>query len=156
CQQTALALALARDEWGELWSPWRLRPPPPWLGGSGPPARRHPGENKAPLLAPHRPPAPIAPLPRAVERLGKRRHEVANQITRAGSSIALNIREGAERRGKDREHLWRIAAGSAAEVDEALHVARAWGYADAALVGPAQSLASRVLALLWRLAPPRR
>jgi four helix bundle protein len=86
----------------------------------------------------------------------KRDRDLASQMRRAGASITLNMREGAERRGKDREHLWRVAAGSAAEVDEALHVALAWGYVPGELIEPAQSLASRVLALLWRLAPPRR
>jgi four helix bundle protein len=86
----------------------------------------------------------------------KKDRDLASQIRRAAASITLNLREGAERRGKDREHLWRIAAGSAAEVDEALHIALAWDYAPAELVTPAQALASRVIALLWRLAPPRR
>jgi four helix bundle protein len=98
----------------------------------------------------------ICALREPVERIEKRDRSLADQLRRAGSSVTLNIREGAERRGKDREHLWRVAAGSAAEVDEALHTALAWGYAPHDLIAPAQTLASRVLALLWRLAPPKR
>jgi four helix bundle protein len=97
----------------------------------------------------------LVALREPLEHIEKHDRDLARQIRRAGPSITLNLREGAERRGQDRFHLWRIAAGSAAEVDEALHTALAWQYAPAGLLAPAQALASRVIALLWRLAPPR-
>jgi len=74
--------------------------------------------------------------------------DLARQIRRAATSVPLNLSEGRQRAGKDRKHLWRVAAGSAAETAEALHVAVSWGYVDAA-----DALASldRVRAMLWRL-----
>ena len=98
----------------------------------------------------------LVALREPLERIEKCDRDLAKQMRRAGASITLNLREGAERRGQDRYHLWRIAAGSAAEIDEALRTALAWGYAPAELLSPAQMLASRVIALLWRLAPPKR
>ena len=98
----------------------------------------------------------LVSLRAVIDRIEKKDRDLASQIRRASASITLNLREGAERRGKDREHLWRIAAGSTAEVDEALHIALAWDYVPEELVAPARALASRVIALLWRLAPPRR
>jgi len=98
----------------------------------------------------------LAALREPLERIEKSDRDLGKQMRRAGASITLNLREGAERRGQDRYHLWRIAAGSAAEVDEALYTALAWGYAPAELLAPAQALAGRVIALLWRLAPPKR
>ena len=81
---------------------------------------------------------------------------LADQIRRAGSSVPLNVAEGARRSGKDRNHSYRIAAGSAAEVRAALSVARGWEYVDATQARAADELLDRVLALLWRLTHPRR
>ncbi|MGK5082971.1 four helix bundle protein [Bdellovibrionota bacterium FG-1] len=76
---------------------------------------------------------------------------LADQIRRAGSSVPLNISEGARRQGKDRLHAYRIAAGSAAEVRAALSVAHGWGYVDATQAQQADAVLDRILALLWRL-----
>jgi len=45
-----------------------------------------------------------------------RRHDadLARQIVRAASSIAANVAEASHRVGRDRLHLFRVAAGSAA------------------------------------------
>ncbi len=56
---------------------------------------------------------------------------LADQLTRAASSVLLNLGEGAERRGADRLHLYRVAAGSAAEVRCALEAAEALGFVEA-------------------------
>jgi four helix bundle protein len=80
---------------------------------------------------------------------------LADQIRRAGSSIPLNISEGARRQGKDRTHAYRIAAGSAAEVRAALSVAHAWGYIDSSRAQQADEILDRILALLWRLTHTR-
>jgi four helix bundle protein len=77
------------------------------------------------------------------------------QIRRASASIALNIAEGAQRSGKDRLQHYRIAAGSAAEVHAALRIAAAWRYITSDVLMPAQALATRTVALLWRLTHPR-
>jgi len=56
----------------------------------------------------------------------KNRH-LADQLLRASSSTPLNLSEGSARRGADRMHLYRIAAGSAAETRTCLQVAIASG-----------------------------
>ena len=43
-----------------------------------------------------------------------------NQASRSAISIVSNIAEGNERRGKDRQQLFRIAKGSLAELNEQL------------------------------------
>lgn len=75
--------------------------------------------------------------------------DLASQIRRAGSSILLNLAEGAGRRGRDRIHFYRIALGSAREVRAALDVARAWKAIGSS--PEADALLDRVCAMLWRL-----
>ena len=87
----------------------------------------------------------------AVERIARRDKDLASQIKRAASSVPLCISEGAQRVGKDRFHLYRVAAGSAAEVRAALGVATAWGYIDDADVHEVLELLDRVIAMLWKL-----
>ena len=38
---------------------------------------------------------------------------LAQQLRRAAASVPLNLSEGRRRQGRDRLHLWRVAAGSA-------------------------------------------
>ncbi len=84
-----------------------------------------------------------------VEQIAKRDRALADQIRRAGSGVALQLAEGAERVGRDRTHLFRVARGSTLEVDAALRVAVAWRYIDDA---PAVAVAlDRLRAMLWRL-----
>jgi len=80
--------------------------------------------------------------------------DLADQIRRAGSSVPLNICEGSKRVGRDRNHSFRIAAGSAAEVRAALAVACGWGYLNSQDAKAADDLLDRVLALLWRITHP--
>ena len=82
--------------------------------------------------------------------------DLARQIRRAASSIALNVSEGERRRGKDRLHCFRIAAGSAKEVQTALKVASAWGYVDDRDIAPTLTLLDRELGLLWGLSERRQ
>ena len=90
-----------------------------------------------------------------LERLARRDRSLADQLYRAVSSVPLNIAEGNRRSGKDRLHLWRVAAGSADEVRTALRVAVGWGHVGADDVAPALESCDRVLAMLWRLTAPR-
>ena len=90
-----------------------------------------------------------------ITRVQRADGDLARQLRRAASSMALNVSEGERRRGKDRLHLFRIAAGSAKEVQTALRVARAWGYVDEADVAPAMRLLDRELGLLWGLTERR-
>jgi four helix bundle protein len=83
--------------------------------------------------------------------LAQRDPALAQQLRRAAASVPLNLSEGRRRQGRDRLHLWRVAAGSADEVVASLRVAEAFGHVDAPSVAPALALCDRVLAMLWRL-----
>jgi four helix bundle protein len=82
--------------------------------------------------------------------LDRRDPSLAQQLRRAAASVPLNLGEG-RRTGKDRLHLWRVAAGSADEVAASLRVAEAFGHLDRASVDHALGLCDRLLAMLWRL-----
>ena len=56
----------------------------------------------------------IAVLRPVVARLGTHDAELAMQLRTAATSVALDLAEGRRRIGKDRPHLWRVAAGSLA------------------------------------------
>jgi four helix bundle protein len=81
--------------------------------------------------------------------------ELSCQLRREGTSVVSCLSEGAQRRGKDRLHLYRVSAGSAAEVRTQLLLAIAWGYLDEQAAAPAAALADRVVAVAWRLTHPR-
>ena len=91
----------------------------------------------------------VGALRPVLAQLAKGDRALADQVRRAGSSVALNLAEGNRRTGQDRLQFFRIAAGSAAEVRAALEVALAWGYIDAA--PGAEAELDRVLAMVWRL-----
>ena len=76
---------------------------------------------------------------------------LGDQLRRAATSVPLNIAEGNGRAGGDRQHHFRVAAGSAREVRAALAVAEAWGYLRPGAAAGALAEADRVLAMLWRL-----
>jgi len=77
--------------------------------------------------------------------------DLGQQLRRAAASVPLNINEGSRRHGRDRHHLWRIAAGSADEVVAALRVAEAWGAVEQDAIAPALLLCDRLLAMPWRM-----
>ena len=93
----------------------------------------------------------IRSLRRAVRDLRRHDPRLTEQIRSAASSACLNLAEGNRRGGKDRTHLVRIAAGSAAEVRAALRVAEAWGDLPADAITEPLELLDRLLAMLWRL-----
>ena len=93
----------------------------------------------------------IRPLRQPLTAITERDPSLAQQLRRAAASVPLNLSEGRRRLGRDRLHLWRVAAGSADEVVASLRVAEAWGHVDAASIAPALGLCDRVLAMLWRL-----
>jgi four helix bundle protein len=93
----------------------------------------------------------VAQLRLPAERIAARDADLARQLRRAATSIPFNIAEGRCRGGKDKPHLYRVAAGSAAELTEALHVAVAWGHVEAAEVAEALADLDRVRAMLWQL-----
>jgi len=91
----------------------------------------------------------------AVRPMGPRlkRHDrsLADQLVRAASSVALNIAEAEYSDPGTRRSRFFTAAGSANETRAALKVAVALGYVAAPDAEAALALASRVVAILWRL-----
>lgn len=92
-------------------------------------------------------------LRQPIERLRRRDRSLADQLQRAVQSVVLNVAEGARRNGRDRQHLFAIASGSAAEVRAALDLAEAFGHVDA--TPTARLLLDREMAMLWRLSRRR-
>ena len=86
-----------------------------------------------------------------LRRVGRQDRDLARQIRRAASSIALNLAEGNGRIGKDRLHCFRIARGSALEVQAGLRLAVAWGYVPDGTVRRPLSLVADLLAMLGGL-----
>ena len=95
----------------------------------------------------------LRPLCEQVARQGA---DLADQLRRAATSVALNLGEGNRRDGRDRAARFRIAAGECAEAATAVQVAVDWGYVPAAAATAALALADRLCAMLWRLRHPRR
>jgi len=79
---------------------------------------------------------------------------LADQVIRAASSVAANLSEGHGRSGRDRFHHWRIAYGSAKEVDTFLRPSANVGVVDTAQTSVALELFDQVRAMTWRLLHP--
>ena len=84
-----------------------------------------------------------------IQRVAKKDWALADQMRRAASSVPLNISEGSQRIGRDRQHAYRVAAGSARELRAALRVAQLWDYVDDSVVESVDGILDRELALLW-------
>jgi len=80
---------------------------------------------------------------------------IADQVIRAASSVPANLAEGAGRSGRDRMHHWRIAYGSAKEVDTHLRLLMGTGALDPSQVESPLNLFDDVRAMTWRLIHPR-
>jgi four helix bundle protein len=93
----------------------------------------------------------IRSLDQALGILDRRDTDLARQLRRAAASVSLNLSEGNRRNGKDRIHLWRVAAGSADEVAASLRVAEAFGYLQGSAIAKSLALCDSLLAILWRL-----
>jgi four helix bundle protein len=93
----------------------------------------------------------IGSLRAPVMRIRRHHAKHANQIVDAASSVAANLAEGNRRTGRDRLHLFRIAAGSAAETQVHYQVAQAWGGVSEQVLEQALSLVDRELRLLHGL-----
>jgi len=79
---------------------------------------------------------------------------IADQVIRSASSVPANIAEGAGRSGRDRLHHYRIAYGSAKEVDIHLRLLIGAGAIDASQANSALQLFDDVRATTWRLLHP--
>ena len=90
----------------------------------------------------------LAPLE---SKLKRHRKSLADEVVRAGESVALNISEGRARVGLDRPDFYRRAAGSANELTTALRIAEARGIITSADLAAIEPLLDRIRAMLWRL-----
>ncbi len=79
---------------------------------------------------------------------------LADQVVRASSSVAANLSEGNGRFGRDRFNHWRIAYGSAKEVDTFLRLLKGAGVIDISQAEKASDLFDEVRAMTWRLIHP--
>ena len=86
-----------------------------------------------------------------VLRIRRSDRSLADQLTRAASSVALNIAESTYSDPGNRRARLFTAAGSANETRAALRVAVAWGYCEARQAEAARALVERVVAMLWKL-----
>ena len=80
---------------------------------------------------------------------------IADQVIRSASSVPANLAEGAGRSGRDRMHHWRIAYGSAKEVDIHLRLLVGAGAVTASKAENAVRLFDDVRAMTWRLLHPK-
>ena len=95
----------------------------------------------------------IRALRAVVEQLRLQSADLADQLERAGTSVAHNVAEGSRRLGKDQRRFYAMAHGSAAEIRAAIDVADAWGWKiDSAAVRP---ILDWQLGLLWGLTGSR-
>jgi four helix bundle protein len=90
-----------------------------------------------------------------VMRVSSPLRSLADQVIRSASSVPANLAEGHGRAGRDRMHHWRIAYGSAKEVDSHLRLLVAAGALDARRAATALRLFDEVRAMIWRLLHPR-
>ena len=81
---------------------------------------------------------------------------LADQVIRSASSVPANIAEGAGRSGRDRMHHYRIAYGSAKEVDTHLRLLVGAGAINASKADSAIHLFDDVRAMTWRLLHPKQ
>jgi four helix bundle protein len=94
----------------------------------------------------------LRPIVRRIQRYDR---NLADQLRRALSSIALNVAEGNRSQGGHRIARFSTAAGSNAESRAALRVAVAWHYVDAREIAEGEALLDRVAAMLFRLGARR-
>ena len=95
----------------------------------------------------------IGSLRRVVPQIEAHDRDLADQIRRAASSVALNLMEGQRLTKGNKPKHYSIAHGSANEVKGGLQTAIAWGWIEDA--SEALGKLDRLLALLWRLTHPR-
>ena len=81
---------------------------------------------------------------------------LADQLIRSASSVPANLAEGHGRKGRARLNHYRIAYGSAKEVDVHLRILLSAGAIDAMNAQDVMARFDRVRAMVWRLAYPRR
>ena len=90
-----------------------------------------------------------------VRRLPAPLKSLADQVIRSASSVPANIAEGHGRSGRDRLQHWRIAYGSAKEVDCHLRLLVDAGAIDTNRANASLKRFDEVRAMTWRLLHPK-
>ena len=98
----------------------------------------------------------IGRLRPVLELIRARDRDLADQLRRSASSIALNLAESNGSDSGNRRARLRTALGSTQETRAALRVAQAWGYLGASQVTVLERDLDRVAAMTFRLVQPRR
>ncbi len=91
-----------------------------------------------------------------VEKVPPKLKSIADQLIRSASSVPANLAEGHGRTGRARMNHYRIAYGSAKEVDVHLRILVGAGAIDESKTSEALELFDRVRAMIWRLVNPKR
>ncbi len=84
-------------------------------------------------------------------RIKQRDKSLADQLSRAASSISLNCAEAEFSDPGNRRARLFTAAGSAGETRQALRLAVAWRLVPAREAEAALALVGRIVAILWRM-----
>ncbi|MBK8169466.1 MAG: four helix bundle protein [Sandaracinaceae bacterium] len=92
----------------------------------------------------------LVPVVRDIKRFDR---NLADQLQRAATSVALNLAEGSGVRDGNRRRHFSIATGSLHEVRAALRMARIWNYTPATTRVEAEL--DRVAAMTYRLLHPK-
>jgi four helix bundle protein len=93
----------------------------------------------------------IAALRPVMPRIKSQDRALADQLSRAASSVALNIAESNYSDPGNRRARLFTAAGSANETRAVLRVAVESGYCGQGEAASARALLDRVIAMLWKL-----
>ena len=91
-----------------------------------------------------------------VDKVPPKLKTIADQLIRSASSVPANLAEGHGRTGRARLNHYRIAYGSAKEVDVHLRLLASAGAIDSSKTNETLELFDRVRAMIWRLVYPRR
>ena len=79
---------------------------------------------------------------------------IADQLIRSASPVPANLAEGHGRKGRDRQHHWRIAYASAKEDDSHLRLLAVAGAVNTVKAGTVLQGFDQVRAMTWRLLNP--
>jgi four helix bundle protein len=90
-----------------------------------------------------------------VDKAPPKLKSIADQVVRSASSVPANLAEGHGRIGRARLNHYRIAYGSAKEVDVHLRILASAGAIDCSKCDESLELFDRVRAMIWRLVHPR-
>ena len=86
-----------------------------------------------------------------VDKIPGKFKSLEDQVIRSASSVAANLAEGNGRIGRDRQHYFRIAYGSAKEVDVHLRILVGAGIIAESKATETLELFDRVRAMTWKL-----